>query len=53
MERDKIIELQNKIIEGLNKAAIQFLEAKKKNNGKLVVYSNGEIRIINASELSS
>jgi len=51
MEKNKIIELQNKIVEGLNKAAIQLLEAKKRSNGKLVVFNNGEIKIISASEL--
>lgn len=51
MEKNKIIELQNKIVEGLNKAAIQMLETKKKNNLKIVVFNNGEIKIINSSQI--
>lgn len=51
MEKDKIIELQNKIIEGLKMASVKLLESKKKNKGKLVVYSEGEIKIIDASEI--
>lgn len=51
MEKNKIVELQNRIVEALNKSAVQLLETKKKNNGKLVFFSNGEIKIVNASSL--
>ncbi|MEA5141806.1 hypothetical protein [Arcicella rigui] len=46
MEKNKIIELQNKIVEGLNTSAFRLIESKKKNNGKMVVFNNGEIKEI-------
>jgi hypothetical protein len=46
-----LIELQQKIVEGLKLSAKRLLEAKKKNNGKLAVYRDGKVMIIPASEL--
>lgn len=47
-----LLDLQQKITEGLKLSAKKLLEAKKKNNGKLAVYRDGKIVILNASEIS-
>lgn len=46
-----LLELQQKIAEGLKLSAKKLLEAKKKNNGKLAVYRDGKIIVFNASEI--
>ncbi len=51
MDKQYIIELQQKIVEGLKLSAKKLVEAKKKNNGKLAVYRDGKVVIINAAEL--
>lgn len=46
MDKNKIIDLQNKIIEGLKKSSLQMIETKKKNGQKIAVSVDGEIQII-------
>ncbi len=46
MDKDRIIALQNKIIEGLAIAAQKLIENKKQNNQKMVVSIGGKIQII-------
>jgi hypothetical protein len=46
MEKIKILELQNKIIDGLKASALQLMETKRKNNQKIVISTDGEIKII-------
>ena len=53
MEENEINELRNKIIEGLNKSAKLLLETKKKNNGRLVIFNDGKIEVINATDIKS
>jgi hypothetical protein len=42
---------QQKITEGLILSAKKLLETKKKNNGKLAIYRDGKIVVLNASEI--
>ena len=51
MEENKLIELRNKILEGLKISAELLLEEKKRINGKLVVFRDGEIKILDARSL--
>ena len=50
--KEYLLELQQKIAEGLKLSATKLLEAKKKNNGKLAVYRDGKIVVLNASEIN-
>jgi hypothetical protein len=51
MTKAKIIELQNKIVEGLKISAKKLIEDKKKINGKIVIYKEGKIQVINAVDI--
>lgn len=51
MTKDKIKELQNKIVEGLKISSKKMIENKKKINGKIVVYADGKIQTINAVDI--
>ncbi|MEA5260700.1 hypothetical protein VB264_23075 [Arcicella aquatica] len=51
MEKYKILELQNRIVEGLKVSASKMIEAKKKNNGNLVIFNDNKIKIINAKKV--
>lgn len=51
MTKDKIKELQNKIVEGLKISSKKMIENKKKINGKIVVYADGKIQILNAVDI--
>ncbi|MCR4030828.1 MULTISPECIES: hypothetical protein [Flavobacterium] len=51
MTKDKIKELQHKIIEGLKVSSKKMIENKKKSNGKIVVYADGKIQTINAVDI--
>lgn len=46
MDNNHITALQDKIIEALKLAAQKLIETKKKNNQKMAVSVNGEIKII-------
>lgn len=49
--KEYLLDLQRKITEGLKLSAKKLLEAKKKSNGKLAVYRDGKIVILNASDI--
>jgi hypothetical protein len=49
--KEYLLDLQQKITEGLKLSAKKLLEAKKKNNGKLAVYRDGKVVVLNASEI--
>lgn len=51
MTKDKIKELQHKIVEGLKVSSKKMIENKKKTNGKIVVFSDGKIQTINAIDI--
>ncbi|WP_165689799.1 hypothetical protein [[Flexibacter] sp. ATCC 35103] len=51
MTKDKIKELQNKIVAGLEVSSKRMIENKKKINGKIVVYADGKIQTINAVDI--
>ncbi len=51
MDKEKIAELQNKIVEGLKISAIKLFETKLKNNGTFAIYHEGKIKTLKASEL--
>ncbi|MWB94394.1 hypothetical protein GON26_08470 [Flavobacterium sp. GA093] len=51
MTKDKIKELQHKIVEGLKVSSKKMIENKKKINGKIVVYADGKIQTINAVDI--
>lgn len=51
MTKDKIKELQYKIVEGLKISSKKMIESKKKSNGKIVVYADGKIQTINAVDI--
>jgi len=51
MTKDKIKELQSKIVEGLKVSSKKMIENKKKINGKIVVYADGKIQTINAVDI--
>jgi len=51
MTKDKIKELQHKIVEGLKVSSKKMIENKKKINGKIVVYADEKIQIINAVDI--
>lgn len=46
-----LLELQQKITEGLKLSAKKLLESKKQNNCKLAIYRDGKIIIIKAAEI--
>ena len=49
--KEYLLDVQRKITEGLKLSAKKLLEAKKKSNGKLAVYRDGKIVILNASDI--
>ncbi|WP_289663271.1 hypothetical protein [Flavobacterium panacagri] len=51
MTKDKVKELQHKIVEGLKVSSKKMIENKKKINGKIVVYADGKIQTINAVDI--
>jgi len=51
MNKEYLIILQQKIVEGLKLSAKKLVETKKKNNGKIAIYRDGKVIVINASEL--
>ena len=51
MTKDKIKELQHKIVEGLKVFSKKMIENKKKTNGKIVVFADGKIQTINAVDI--
>ena len=51
MTKDKIKELQNKIVEGLKASSKKMIESKKKSNGQIVIYADGKIQTINAIDI--
>lgn len=51
MNKEYLITLQQKIVEGLKLSAKKLVETKKKNNSKIAIYRDGKVVIINASEL--
>jgi hypothetical protein len=46
MEYNNIIDLQNKILEGLTIAAQKLIETKKQNHQKMAISVDGKIQII-------
>lgn len=51
-KKQYILELQEKIKEGLKLSAKKLLEEKKKNDGKLAVIRDGKVVVLNASEIN-
>ncbi|MEA5401733.1 MULTISPECIES: hypothetical protein [Arcicella] len=51
MEKNEILALQDKIVEGLKISSKKMIENKKKNNGKLVIFNNNQIKTINAKKI--
>jgi hypothetical protein len=51
MTKDKVKELQHKIVEGLKVSSKKMIENKKKTNGQIVVYADGKIQTINAIDI--
>ncbi|HEY0298744.1 MAG TPA: hypothetical protein VGB84_05945 [Arachidicoccus sp.] len=51
MNKEYLIILQQKIVEGLKLSAKKLVETKKKNNSKVAIYRDGKVVIINAAEL--
>jgi hypothetical protein len=51
MTKEKIKELQHKIVEGLKISSKKMIENKKKINGKIVVFADGKIQTINAVDI--
>ena len=46
-----ILDHQNKILEALKQVPIKLIEDKKRINGKIAIYQDGEIKILDASQL--
>jgi len=53
MTNDKSEEIIDKIIAGLELSAKRLLAEKKKVNGKLVVYQDGKVQVLNARDIVS
>lgn len=53
MDKDKAKELQQKIIQGLGASYQRLLEEKKKSNGKLALYIDGKVQVINARDIDT
>ena len=53
MQPTQLTDLQKKIVDGVNKAFADMIESKKKNNGKIVILKDGQIKTINAVDLKS
>jgi hypothetical protein len=53
MDKDKAKELQHKIIKGLASSYQQLLEEKKRNNGKLALFIEGKVQVLNARDIVS
>ena len=45
-KHERLVALQDKIIEGLRVAALQLIETKRKNKQQMVVFMEGKIQII-------
>ena len=45
-KHERLVALQDKIIEGLRVAALQLIETKRKNKQQMVVFMDGKIQII-------
>ena len=45
-KHERLVALQDKIIEGLRVAALQLIETKRKNKQQMVVFKEGKIQII-------
>ncbi len=52
MDKQYIIELQQKIVEGLKLSAKKLLEAKIKAGSNMAIYRDGKVVVIKASELA-
>ncbi|MBN4072634.1 hypothetical protein JYT74_01210 [Crocinitomix catalasitica] len=48
---NKISTLSKKILEGVKLASKKMIDSKKKNNGEIVVFQNGEISVIPAQNI--
>ncbi len=52
MNNDKIIELREKILKGIELAFEKLVKTKQKNDGKLVYSKDGKIYFVKANEMS-
>jgi len=51
MNNEKIIELREKILKGIELAIKKLIQTKQKSNGELVYSKDGKIVFVKASEL--